>query len=157
MFSVNMPGSRTGAGAGPSIVGSTNNTLGVASADVNLGGFGITEVTKTDVNPNATYYTGRDGVASHPGEPALPRIVENVGVAGKVLRGVGFRGGAFTESSLVPMTGAPGTEFGGSQTPFQSTTFFPARMWLASYFGGLLRRIHEPRGDARPAPGGEPG
>ncbi len=31
----------------------------------------------------------------------------------------------------------PGTEFGGAQTPFTSTTFYPARMWAASYFGEL--------------------
>ena len=29
--------------------------------------------------PSATYFSGPDGVASNPGEPALPRFVENVG------------------------------------------------------------------------------
>ena len=38
---------------------------------------------------------------------------------------------------IKPFTGAPGTEFGGAQTPFASTTWYPARMWAASYFGDL--------------------
>ena len=50
---------------------------------------------------------------------------------------MGFRSGAYSESTVVPYTGAPGTEFGGAQTPFTSTTFFPARMWATSYFGTL--------------------
>ena len=59
-------------------------------------------------------------------------------MSGKVLRGVGFRSGTFAETSGVkPFVGAPGTEFGGAQTPFTSTTFYPARMWTASYFAEL--------------------
>ena len=50
----------------------------------------------TSAEPDATS-PGRDGVASNPGEPALPRFVYNVGVDGKVLRGVGFRGGDFAD------------------------------------------------------------
>ena len=85
-----------------------------------------------------TYFTGRDGVASDPGEPALPRFVANVDVPGKVLRGVGFLSGTFAETAGVkPFTGSPGTEFGGAQTPFTSPTFYPARMWAASYFAEL--------------------
>ena len=41
----------------------------------------------TRARTGTTYFTGRDGVASNPGEPALPRYVANVDVAGKVLRG----------------------------------------------------------------------
>jgi hypothetical protein len=48
----------------------------------------------------------RNGVASNPGEPALPRYVANVDVPGKVLRGVGFRSGAFADTNGVkPFTG----------------------------------------------------
>ena len=85
-----------------------------------------------------TYLRGADGTASNPGEPALPRYVADVDVPGKVLRGIGFRAGDYTETAGVkPFTGAPGTEFGGAQTPFASTTFHPSRMWAASYFGEL--------------------
>ena len=136
MLGVNMPGSRDTAASGSSLVSSTDSTsLGVPFADLSLGGFGTTAHTTTGLNPNATYYSGRDGVASNPGEPALPRYVANVGVTGEVLRGVGFRSGVFDQSSVVPLAGAPGTESGGAQTPFESTTFFPARPWLTSYFG----------------------
>ena len=42
-----------------------------------------------------------DGVASNPGEPALPRFVASVDVPGRVLRGIGFWSGDFTEASGV--------------------------------------------------------
>ena len=77
-------------------------------------------------------------MASNPGEPALPRFLGEADLNGKVLRGIGFQGGDFDDTAgVTPFTGAPGTEFGGAQTPFTSTTFYPARMWAASYFGEL--------------------
>ncbi|MEO8468989.1 MAG: hypothetical protein ABI573_04910 [Chloroflexota bacterium] len=139
MFSVNMPGSRDTSATGASIVPSTSTGgIGVKYADVNVNTGGTTPHTATGVTPNASYLSGPDGTSSNPGEPALPRFVNNVGVGGQVLRGVGFRGGVFTETTgVTPLMGAPGTEFGGTQAPFSSTTFFPSRMWTASYFGDL--------------------
>ena len=132
MFSVNMPGTRDTSPAGTSIIGSTSVTGGLRYADIS-----VTTPGTPGSAGGSTYVSGSDGVASNPGEPVLPRVVKNVGVSGQVLRGVGFRGGAFTDTAPVtPLIGAPGTEFGGVQTPFTSTTFFPARMWTTSYFGG---------------------
>ena len=138
MFSINMGGTRDTTAAGGSQV-TTNNTLGVTSGDLALTNTQFQVPAAPVSGPNGTtYFTGRDGVASNPGEPALPRYVANVDVPNKVLRGVGFRSGAFTETTGVkPFIGAPGTEFGGAQTPFTSTTFYPSRMWTASYFAEL--------------------
>ena len=138
MFSINMGGTRDTAATGGSQV-TTNNTLGVTSGDLALTNSDFQVPAAPVSGPNGTtYFTGRDGVASNPGEPALPRYVANVDVSGKVLRGVGFRSGTFSETSGVkPFVGAPGTEFGGAQTPFTSTTFYPSRMWTASYFAEL--------------------
>jgi hypothetical protein len=138
MFAINMGGSRDTSVAGGSQI-TPNNALGVTSGDLALTNSDF-QVPAAPVSGPAgtTYFTGRDGVASNPGEPALPRYVANVDVPGKILRGVGFRSGAFTDTNGVkPFTGAPGTEFGGAQTPFTSPTFYPARFWAASYFAEL--------------------
>ena len=61
--------------------------------------------------PSAFYYSGPDGVAANPVEPALPLVIKNVTVPNKVLRGVGFRGGTYTDTpGIVPLTGAATTE-----------------------------------------------
>ena len=134
MFSVNMQGDREEAPTGASIANPTPDLDGLSNDQVTVDTSGTTGHPLVDPN----YFSGPDGTASNPGEPALPRVVKNVGVDGKVLRGVGFRGGAFDETTdVTPLIGAPGTEFGGAQTPFTSDTFFPARMWTTSYFGDL--------------------
>ena len=59
-------------------------------------------------------------------------------VAGKVLRGVGFRGGSFTDvAGVTPLTGAPATELNSVHSPFVSEAFYPSRLWSVNYFGGL--------------------
>ena len=98
MFSLNMPGTRdgTGGGPGPSIVGPIDASSGVAIGNVNLTNSQFQVPAASSNGPNGTtYLTGRNGVASNPGEPALPRYVGNVGVSGKVLRGVGLLGRSF--------------------------------------------------------------
>ena len=76
-------------------------------------------------------------MASEPGEPALPRYVANVDVPGNVLRGVGFRSGAFTEQRHQAVHRRAGHRVRRRPDPFTSPTFYPARMWAASYFAEL--------------------
>jgi hypothetical protein len=92
----------------------------------------------------ATYYEGPNGrVITNPAEPTVPLITKNVTVSGQVLRGVGFRGGDFTDMTgtpaapLLPLTGAPTTELRGVHTPFASEAFFPMRLATVNYFGEL--------------------
>ena len=75
----------------------------------------------------------------NPAEPALPLDVVNVTPTDPsvVLRGVGFRGGTFTDSTVMPLTGAPTTELRGVHAPFVSPVFFPMRLANVNYFGAL--------------------
>ena len=89
----------------------------------------------------ATYYTGPNGNTTNPAEPALPLDVADVTVDGQVLRGVGFRGGDYTDlagpDAIVPLTGAPNTEIRGVHIPFSSTVFYPMRLATPNYFDAL--------------------
>ena len=86
----------------------------------------------------ATYLEGRDGVLTNPGEPALPLHVDNVGVPGLVLRGVGYRGGVYQDQANVhPLVGAPTTELRSVHLNFVTDIFFPTRLWSVNYFDAL--------------------
>ena len=155
MFAINMTGTPRHHPARRLARSTPNDTLGVTSGDLDLtdAHFRSRRPPRRPRWDDATS-RGRDGVASNPGEPALPRYVANVDVPDKVLRGVGFRGGVFTETSPVkPFIGAPGTEFGGAQTPFTSTTFYPG----PDVGGELLRRAQRRRDEPRRDPGAASG
>ena len=153
MLSIDLPAGRGAPPQEPSIVTSTNPVasnpgfgLGLAFADVTIGtdsDDNAETVTLTDVtteNPTfltATYFAGEDGVVTNPGEPAVPLFSSNVTVPGIALRGIGWRGGDWNESQVVPLTGAPATEIRGVHTPFSSTVNFPMRLASANYFGAL--------------------
>ena len=88
----------------------------------------------------ATYYSGPDGVVTNPGAPAVPLVSEDVSVGGKVLRGVGFMGGSYTDQEVVPLTGAPADpeqQIRGVHSAFASPVFFPMRLWNVNYFDAL--------------------
>ena len=93
---------------------------------------------RTDLPNKLSWLNGEDGVTVQPGAPALPKQVENVTVEDLVLRGVGFRGGTYTDTSgLLPLTGAPATEGSTANTTFESDAFFPQQVATANYFGAL--------------------
>ena len=162
MISVDLPTSGrvpapTSGSVIPSTTGFTTNpglALGLRSAPL-----GITptlddhlvELT-SDAGPvTAKYYSGSDGVVTNPGEPALPLESRDVTVAGKVLRGVGFRGSHYTDETVVPLTGAPADpeeQIRGVHPAFGSPVFYPMRLWTPNYFdaltGGPTRLLVEP-------------
>jgi Tol biopolymer transport system component len=137
--------------SGAPIVGATSPvtidpgaTLGLSFADItrapSLTPFSRPLVTGTGTpsGVTATWLAGPSGVVTNPGAPALPLEANNVTVTGKVLRGVGFRGGTFTDTpGVTPLTGAPATEINGVHSPFVSDAFFPSRLWSVNYFEGL--------------------
>ena len=153
MLSVDMPGTRdTTSGPGSIISAGDLNTfagnpravLGLRYVDPpitweltphtvvmnNLGGGTVT----------AKYYSGPNGVVTNPGEPAIPVVSKNVSVAGEVLRGIGFRGGSYTDETLIPLTGAPADpdkQLRGIHRGFASPVFFPMRLATPNYFGAL--------------------
>ena len=53
---------------------------------------------------SSTYLRGPDGSTTSPGQPALPLDSIDVGAPGLALRGVGFRGGTYTDQpGIVPL------------------------------------------------------
>ncbi len=152
MLSLDMPAGRIAAPARASTIGGTVGyttnpglTLGLSSADTSIAEpltANTVPLTAADRNVplgSATYYSGPDGVAANPVEPALPLVIKNVSVPGKVLRGVGFRGGSYTDdtSGIVPLTGAATTELRGAHVSFESPVFFPMRIATPNYYDAL--------------------
>ena len=154
MLKIEMPSGRGGGSDEPSIIGSTmpftsnpGQTLGLTYTDITI----EPELTRVDqlldiVGENqetesvtASYFTGSDGVLINTAEPTLPLESFNVGVADTVLRGVGFRSGAFSDlADILPLTGAATTEIRGVHTPFVSTVFYPMQPYQVNYFDQLV-------------------
>jgi len=146
MTGFDAPG-RTPVGAGSSQVAPQKVTSG-PGATLGLGTDDLALATTTDrgtkasgaagLPSNLSWLNGADGVAVQPGAPALPKQIEDVTVTGQVLRGVGFRGGDYTDTAgLLPLTGAPAIEGSTANTTFESPAFFPQRLATPNYFGAL--------------------
>jgi hypothetical protein len=149
MLAVNMPAGRTpppppaGAitpvpvAAGPG----ANLALGTYdyALDPNLSAASTTLANLAGGSIVASWLTGPDGVVTNPAEPALPLAVYDVTATNGnlVLRGVGFRGGRYADTTVVPLTGAPTTDLRGVHVPFVSPVFYPMRPWTINYFGAL--------------------
>ena len=87
----------------------------------------------------ATYFTGSDGVTGGPTEPVMPLEIYNVSVPNTVLRGVGFRGGAYTDlENILPLVNAATTEVRGVHAPFPIDIFYPVRLANPNYFDALI-------------------
>lgn len=151
MLSIDMPGTRITPTSDASIVAGTTvassapgSTLGLETADVRITPM-LTRNTQqlTDTaNPAnlyiATYLSGSDGEFIRPGEPILPLETRNVRVPNTVLRGVGFRGGSFTDTpDVLPLLGAPTTEIRSVQVAFPTDIFYPSKPWSVNYFDAL--------------------
>ncbi len=150
MLSINFPGVRLAGGANtPAVtavqpVGSNPGALlGLSVADLAVSSaLTPTQVALTNTEDGtqtiATYLVGGSGVINNPAEPVLPLEVRNVSINGEVLRGIGFRGGAYTDlPGIVPLTGAATTEIRGVHATFLSEVFYPIRAWTPNYFGAL--------------------
>ncbi len=158
MLKIDMPTGRGNPTVEPSIVEGTTpfasnpgQTLGLTYADVSvtpdltLVNQELDIVGDVDGTVVASYLTGSDGVVVNPAEPILPLESANVGVADTVLRGVGFRGGAFTDvAGILPLTGAATTEVRGVHAPFVTSIFYPVQMQQVNYFGQLINGLDGP-------------
>ncbi|MCB9421244.1 MAG: CSLREA domain-containing protein [Ardenticatenaceae bacterium] len=150
---IDMPAGRgTPVGDGSIVTGTTGFatnpglTLGLQYADVTITPSLTTEQTELDIidgsgtngTVTATYLRGSNGVFTNPAEPVLPLERRNVSMPGTVLRGVGFRGGSFTDlPNILPLTGAATTEIRGVHPPFLSSVFYPVQFWRVNYFDAL--------------------
>ena len=123
----------------------------------------------TDANGNnpvtASWLSGASGVVAHPLDPVFPLQLYNATVPNQVLRGIGFRGGTFTDlSGLTPLTVAPSTETSVGHPAFFSDVFYPTQVWSANYFdtvdgldGGLTSLAVAPAQYRSSAPGSTTG
>jgi choice-of-anchor C domain-containing protein len=148
MLGVNMPAGRPGPAVGAS-GGAINpgppTSLGLRTAALSLAPPATTQHTQLTgdntaiAGPLTTWLQGPDGVVANPSEPVLPLSVVNVTPTDPtiVLRGVGFNGGQYSDSRIVPLTGAAATEIRGVHVPFAAPNFFPNRTWTVNYFGAL--------------------
>lgn len=170
MFSVDLPSGRMPAPtdtsaitlpSGPSYAAGAGNQLDLRYADLKVSPM-LTSHTvpmndlSTSGTLNARYLSGPNGVVSNPAEPAVPLDSVNVTVPNRVLRGVGFRGGAYTDSTVVPLTGAASTELRGVHAKFTSPVFFPLRLVTPNYYDALDNgptRIHVTPVQHRALPG----
>ena len=152
MMRIDMPEGRNPDLSDPSIVSSTDPfttnpglTLGLEYADMNIP-FSLSQentilTDATDENNTfiATHFVGSDGTLSNTSEPALPLEMNNVGVSGTVLRGVGYRGGSYTDlAGLLPLTGAATTELRSVHAPFLAEAFFPVKPYSLNYINALM-------------------
>ncbi|MEI7744646.1 MAG: YDG domain-containing protein [Chloroflexota bacterium] len=148
MLSVNLPGTRLPAVTGGSTIAPADLSpvasgpgadLGLQAAPVDLTGIAGSLGSGTGTG-GASYLTGPGGaVAAQPYQPVLPLITRNISVPGQVLRGVGFIGGDYEDTSPVtPLVSVPATDQGSGQTPFTSPSFYPAGVASVSYFDALF-------------------
>jgi CSLREA domain-containing protein len=150
MLSVDLPQGRGPLPVDDSIVADTTRfntdpgaTLGLEFADVSLTPSltphsTILDIVGTTDTVTATYLEGSNRVVTNPGEPVLPAEVRNVSVDNIVLRGVGFRGGVYTDlRNVLPLIGAATTEMRGIHAPFLSNYYYPVRLWAVNYFEAL--------------------
>jgi hypothetical protein len=151
MLKINLPGTRLTPPPDGSIVAATTaydadpgETLGLSHATVTVApSLNVeTKVLEDIVNETArtaTYVTADGEVLSNPSEPVLPLATYNVSMSSRVLRGVGFRAGAYddTLSGVLPLTGAPTTEARGVHGPFLTEVHFPIKPWNVNYYDAL--------------------
>ncbi|MCC6232588.1 MAG: HYR domain-containing protein, partial [Verrucomicrobiales bacterium] len=160
MLAYDLPGARLAPPPGTSVIPATQayvsdppsagQVLGLRYADLTVNAsFSRHELTLKNAERDAgdpgapeevlaVWYSGSDGIVTHPAEPVLPLEIRNVTVPGVSLRGIGYRGGEFSDlPNLVPLTGAATTEIRGVHPAFVSDEFFPQRFWRANYFGAL--------------------
>ncbi len=164
MLQVDMPGLRITLNDEASVVGGTTlfganpgSSLGLRYADVSVTPL-FTEHTVELTNVadgtavSAFYLSAGDGVFTGPAEPILPLEQFNVSAPGTTLRGVGFRGGSYTDlADILPLSGAPTTEIRGVHAPFIADVFYPVQPWRANYFDALATSDGDTRLSVLPA------
>jgi hypothetical protein len=123
-------------------------TLGLQYADVHrdldltLGAIDLwivdDEGQKTEDQVTANWFAGSDGYVSNPTEPVLPlELIDVIAPDTEtVVRGLGFRGGAYADlEDKVVLAGAATTEIRGVHTPFFTPVYYPIRFWNLNYWG----------------------
>ncbi len=95
----------------------------------------------------ATYLEGKNGVTTRPADLILPLEIYDVshpdGLQHGVLRGVGFRGGRYSDTpGIMPLVSAPATEMNGIHQVFNSRVHHPSKPWTVNYFDALADPVN---------------
>ena len=117
----------------------TRADCGLGYADLQLTPSLIENTVTLDVIPfrwrdhqvDAIYLEGPDGVVVNAAEPVLPLDMVNVtSPMDYVLRGIGWRGGTYTDLlDRLPLTGAATEDLRAPHPAFFSDVFYPVRPW----------------------------
>ncbi|MDZ4722141.1 MAG: hypothetical protein SH847_27070, partial [Roseiflexaceae bacterium] len=170
MMKVDMPGTRLNPSVETPIVNSTSPATTGPGANTGLSStvttLAPTVVTNTkplvnlsnNTTVTTTYLSGADGVVANPYEPIYPKDLYNVSIPNRVLRGVAFRGGVYSDrTGIIPLTSAPATETSSAHLAFTTDVFYPNQTWLPNFYdafsGGLTRLIVIPAQYQSRAPG----
>ena len=146
MLGVRMPTLRTTPGTSTSLVQAPTpvttapgTSFGLHAATLSLSAtYTRAPVDVTVTGTTRSYYQGPQGVVADPGGAVVPVQTENVDVSGETLRGIGFRGGSYTDTTVPPpLTGDPVTQTAAPPQPFSSPLFYPQKIWNPNYFGTL--------------------
>ena len=147
MQSVNLPTGRMPAPTDSSIVASApavssgpGSVLGLASSEVDVSPQLTTHTVPLNTasgQVSTTYLTGpNNGDIARPGEPIYPFQSYDVHVDNMVLRGIGFRGGTYTDQSgITPLTSAVGTETLVGHPAFYSSVLYPIQVGMTGVLG----------------------
>ena len=143
MLSVNLPSGRLPAPTTSSSVNPTTVSGPAGAAPLSLQSSDVNTTTPTSPGSPASahgdYLAGVNGITSNAGAPVLPLQVVDATVPNKVLRGVGFVGGSYTDTAgVTPLTSDVATLIGSTGQPaFTSSFFVPAQVWRTNYFDAL--------------------
>ncbi len=155
MTTVDMPGERYNPASGVTLVSLTpvatnpGAMLGLKTYDLTVTP-NLVRVDKPLQNivdnslTNTVYYqvANSDRLVINPGEPVLPLDLHKLRATDTLVRGLGFRGGSYTDVlNVIPLTGAATTELRGIHTPFISSVFYPVTPWDVNYFDTLANSV----------------
>lgn len=129
----------------PLLIPGPGNALGLETADISLTNTLAdvpNELSLTVVEDGSTvvakWFEGAEGIVTSPAEPVRPLEVYGVAVENTLLRGVGFRGGDYTDiQDFLPLTGAPTTEIRGVFGNFFSEVFYPVQPYNLNLLGAV--------------------
>ena len=85
---------------------------------------------------SGTYYTANGATSVAPYRPIAPLVTVDANVAGSVLQGAVFLGGAYTESAFTPRLSIPATELSGEAPRYANDVFMPVLPVRANLFDG---------------------
>ena len=147
MLGIKMPTQTTAPGATQSLVNDAatvpsgpGKALGLQQAAVTVAATYTSKLTTASDAATLGYHKGPQGEVADPGGPVVPLQIDDVNVKNQTLRGVGFWGGTYTDTTTggLPLTGDPVVQTQSLTPPaFSSADFYPTKITNPNYFGAI--------------------